>query len=66
MTNPRKPDLVLKHDVKGPGGKTIGSIRIGTQWLGDGTRPGRIKLEYVPVNFDGLITVWPTDDAPAD
>jgi hypothetical protein len=60
QSNPgKKPDFVLKHDVRDSDGKTVRSIRVGAMWAPDGNRPGRIVIEYTPVSWDGRYTVWP-------
>jgi hypothetical protein len=60
----RKPDFVLKHDVRGEDGKTIRSVRIGAAWAPEGNRPGTAVIEYVPTGgWNGRITVWPNSPA---
>jgi hypothetical protein len=66
MAANRKPDLILKHDVRNTDGKTIRSVRIGAAWLPEENRPGRIKIEYIPVGWDGAVTVWPFSDPMED
>jgi hypothetical protein len=66
MPSSRKPDLILKHDVKDVDGKTIRSVRIGAMLHGYGHCPGRIKIEYLPIGFDGFVTAWPAEREPRD
>jgi hypothetical protein len=60
-TTPRKPAFILKHDVRGDDGKTVRAVRVGAMWAPDGNRPGRIRLDYLPIGFDGYLTAWPND-----
>ncbi len=52
--NAKRPNHLIKHEIKGEDGKTVRSLRVGALWAPEGNHPSHIHLEAIPTNLQGL------------
>lgn len=58
----KRPTHRVYHEVKNKDGKTVRSSEIGAIWPSSNGSGFNMKLDYVPVNFTGWLSIRPIDD----
>ena len=60
-TNPKRPTHRVFHEVK-KDGKTVRSTEVGAIWPDRDGKGFSLKLDYVPVGFNGWLNIRPVDE----